>query len=112
MFCPFCGIQWPTLPRFCNSCGRDVSFIENAPRTAGDGHVSRMTVPKVTDACAIPAKSTVLQFMKYREVKETERKTFSSKSKKKSNKTVKVSTFFFINDVVDVDNYHYSIFCH
>uniref|UniRef100_A0A8C1E424 HECT domain-containing protein n=2 Tax=Cyprinus carpio TaxID=7962 RepID=A0A8C1E424_CYPCA len=24
MYCPFCGFQWPTLPRFCSSCGRDI----------------------------------------------------------------------------------------
>lgn len=56
----------------------------------------------VTDACAVPGKSSsaVLQFMKYRELKETERKTFS-KSKKKSNKPVKVSLIFVeVNEVV------------
>ncbi len=47
MYCPFCGFQWPALPRFCSSCGRDVSFvIENAPRTAGDDQVSCQTVPR------------------------------------------------------------------
>ncbi|XP_072572064.1 G2/M phase-specific E3 ubiquitin-protein ligase-like isoform X1 [Paramormyrops kingsleyae] len=93
MYCPFCGFQWPTLYKFCSSCGQNVSFVlENAPKPAGEDKVSCQAVPRVTDACAVPGKSAsaVLQFMKYRELKETERKTFS-KNKKISDKPVKIS---------------------
>ncbi|XP_057182963.1 uncharacterized protein LOC130549678 [Triplophysa rosa] len=92
MYCPFCGFKWSNLPRFCSSCGRDVSFVtEKAPRTASDDlHGSRQSLLKVTDTGAIPASSSVLNFMKYRQLKENERRTFS-KSKKKSKKTVRIS---------------------
>ncbi|RXN36255.1 hypothetical protein ROHU_003095 [Labeo rohita] len=76
-----------------SSCGRNVSFVmENARKPLGEDQASCQAVPRVTDACAVPGKSAsaVVQFMKYRELKETERKTFS-KSKKKSNKPVKIS---------------------
>ncbi|RXN12008.1 G2 M phase-specific E3 ubiquitin- ligase-like protein [Labeo rohita] len=85
--------RWPTLPKFCSSCGRNVSFVmENARKPLGEDQASCQAVPRVTDARAVPGKSAsaVVQFMKYRQLKETERKTFS-KSKKKSNKPVKIS---------------------
>ena len=131
MYCPFCGVGLDNSPKFCRSCGQDISFINEAAstvsRTAGEDLLSSQIVPRAniillnclyellftvlhcnvgcfsvgatfnqslylsgTDACSIPAKSAVHQFMRYRELKEIERKSFS-KSKKRSMKTVKVS---------------------
>ncbi|XP_035466662.2 zinc finger MYM-type protein 4 isoform X3 [Scophthalmus maximus] len=78
MYCPFCGVRLDNSPKSCSSCGRDIGFINEEAST-----VSRT-------AGSIPAKSAVHQFMRYRELKEKKRKTFS-KPQKKSMKSVKIS---------------------
>ncbi|KAI4883606.1 hypothetical protein NFI96_006299 [Prochilodus magdalenae] len=72
MFCPFCGFRLEQTPTFCSSCGRDVRFLEDAKsasESTDEGCGSRSTG-------VIPMNSAVQDFMKYRELKERDRRAF------------------------------------
>ncbi|RXN34992.1 G2 M phase-specific E3 ubiquitin- ligase-like protein [Labeo rohita] len=65
----FLGFQWPTLPKFCSSCGRNIRFVvENAPEPVGDDQVSCQAVPRDGSQIKnIPGTDTPFTIGEYKE---------------------------------------------
>ncbi|CAL8383235.1 unnamed protein product [Gadus morhua 'NCC'] len=86
MFCPFCAVQLGDAPKFCPSCGQNVGFLTQLPSTPSTSS---------SEGCGPTVKETrkegrAAQFLRFREVKEAERRTSFSKLKKKQGITLKV----------------------
>ncbi|XP_016124067.1 G2/M phase-specific E3 ubiquitin-protein ligase [Sinocyclocheilus grahami] len=83
MYCPFCGATLESCPSFCSTCGKSVQFLRDK---VPDGNEPSTSAGKTE-------KSSVGCFMKYRALKEKERKTFFTKKNhdsKKDKKTLKI----------------------
>ncbi|XP_056624921.1 G2/M phase-specific E3 ubiquitin-protein ligase-like isoform X3 [Triplophysa dalaica] len=87
MYCPFCGAAVESCPAFCSACGHSVKFLKNVSNKVPDENQ-----PSTSEA-GNTGRSSLDSFMKFRALKEKERKTFFTKkcqASKKDKKTVKI----------------------
>ncbi|XP_016400282.1 G2/M phase-specific E3 ubiquitin-protein ligase-like [Sinocyclocheilus rhinocerous] len=71
MYCPFCGIRYDVLPKFCGSCGKNLEVLKE----------TRQKTPLSTNITGTGVGSTpaptLNQFLEYRKQKCKERTNFS-----------------------------------
>ncbi|KAF6715033.1 G2/M phase-specific E3 ubiquitin-protein ligase [Oryzias melastigma] len=75
MYCPFCASTLVSQPKFCCSCGKNISFLYNAD----------------TPQQAMPSEDALALFQNFRAIKDVERRSCFKKKKNLKQNCVKIS---------------------
>ncbi|XP_059188338.1 uncharacterized protein LOC131971067 [Centropristis striata] len=81
MYCPFCGSVLTASPAFCCACGKNITFLKHVKEDTPATHAQVDVAQPSTSA---EGNSSIETFLKFRAVKERERKSFFSKKRQAS----------------------------